>query len=224
MFVVCFGCFVEYYLANWQTYVSGWYYFGTIDCTEGEMGTVSVLALTSIFGSSIWEYNVSSCAYLNSQRWLKLINLVVLKIPIVNIETKYIPVTLYLIYLFISISSNVVAISKGGCGKDGSSIAVSLYLFSLVLHNACIQRKSILWLFKALIYYGNFLDILKTVNLEKTLDLGHTFTPQKSWVWVLGMGFIPTSKTHTQNPNNLSMKPKTKNPTFFGMKPKPKPK
>ncbi len=69
MFILCFGCFVEYYLANWQTYVSGWYYFGTIDCTEGEMGTVSVLLLSSIFGNSIWEHNVNfQNEYLHSKK------------------------------------------------------------------------------------------------------------------------------------------------------------
>ena len=54
----------------------------------------------------------------------------------------------------------------------------------------------------------------------------HTFTPKQIWVWVLGMGVIPTPKTHNQNPNNLGMKPETQtqNQTILGMKPKTKPK
>ena len=56
---MCFSSFAEYYCANHIAFVKGKYHFGTIDCTEGEVGTCVVMILTSLFGSCIWEYHVN---------------------------------------------------------------------------------------------------------------------------------------------------------------------
>ena len=50
---------------------------------------------------------------------------------------------------------------------------------------------------------------------KKCVSLRHAFTHKKNWVKVLDMGFIPTPKTHTQNPIFLGMKPNPKLFSFF---------
>jgi hypothetical protein len=58
MFLISFSCFAEYYLANWIAYVKGKYYFGLIDCNEGEIGMCLLHLSTSVFGDFIWEITV----------------------------------------------------------------------------------------------------------------------------------------------------------------------
>ena len=49
-----------FYCAHWQTYVTGTMRFGTIDVTEGQICVIFIMLLTSIFGSSVWSYEVTN--------------------------------------------------------------------------------------------------------------------------------------------------------------------
>ena len=48
-----------------------------------------------------------------------------LKVPVFNIELRYVPLIVAVVTPVISIVNNLMAISKGGAGKNGASIAVS---------------------------------------------------------------------------------------------------
>ena len=52
MFILFFRAISEYYVANWQTYVSGVYNYGKIDCTENDLGIYVTIILTAIFGQT----------------------------------------------------------------------------------------------------------------------------------------------------------------------------
>ena len=58
MFILFFGAISEYYVANWQTYVSGVYNYGKIDCTENDLGIYVTIILTAVFGQTFWENQV----------------------------------------------------------------------------------------------------------------------------------------------------------------------
>jgi hypothetical protein len=52
-----------------------------------------------------------------------------LKVPILNIDLRYIPVIMAILGPIISITQNLFIISKGGVGKNCSSVAVRTFFF-----------------------------------------------------------------------------------------------
>ena len=58
MFSINFLCFFTFYIAHWQTYVTGTLKFGKVDVTEAQFTTYSIYMLTGFFGDSIWNINV----------------------------------------------------------------------------------------------------------------------------------------------------------------------
>jgi hypothetical protein len=92
-----------FYTAHWQTYVTGALKFGYVDVTEAQAIVCTIFALTGIFGDALWAY----------------------KLPILNFELRYIPAVTGTIGSFASIFRNLTDISKGGKGKNGSSVAVN---------------------------------------------------------------------------------------------------
>lgn len=107
VFAVCaFGmnCF---YVAHWQTYVTGSLRFGKFDCTEAQVSIYGVYVLTALFGDSLWS----------------------LKVPFLNMDLRYIPVIMSIIGPIISMCTNFYTISKGGIGRNGSSVANTSIIF-----------------------------------------------------------------------------------------------
>lgn len=101
MFFQCFTGFTLFYVAHWQTYVSGTLRFGKIDVTEAQFGIIGLHVLTFLFGGSIWEQHLS---------WL-------------DCTSVLLPATLVLtIYAGIGVSYMSV-ILRGGAGKNGSTVA-----------------------------------------------------------------------------------------------------
>lgn len=55
MFFQCFCAVTLFYCAHWQTYVSGTLRFGKVDVTEAQFTIMGILALSAIFGPSVWS-------------------------------------------------------------------------------------------------------------------------------------------------------------------------
>lgn len=58
MFLVNFLGMFTFYVAHWQTYVTGTLTFGKVDVTEAQFTTYAMYALTGMFGDAIWNINV----------------------------------------------------------------------------------------------------------------------------------------------------------------------
>ena len=58
MFLVNFLGMFTFYVAHWQTYVTGTLTFGKVDVTEAQFTTYAMYALTGLFGDAIWNINV----------------------------------------------------------------------------------------------------------------------------------------------------------------------
>jgi len=110
MFVVCFLTISAFYTAHWQTYVTGSLRFGTIDVTEAQLAIVLTHALTGIAGDYFWALHV----------------------PVLNIEMRVVPAVITLIATASSLISDIITISKGGKGKNGSSVANTSIVFPAV--------------------------------------------------------------------------------------------
>ncbi|XP_044749580.1 cholinephosphotransferase 1 isoform X5 [Coccinella septempunctata] len=121
MFFQCFCAITLFYCAHWQTYVSGTLRFGRVDVTEAQVTIMLILAISAIFGPDIWSTKVAGFSF----RWCHVICCV-----------------FYLGYIqvFFAFVRNV---AKGGCGKNGSTIAGTSVLspiipFSMILVPAFI--------------------------------------------------------------------------------------
>lgn len=109
MFVTVFLAMFAFYTAHWQTYVTGTLKFGTIDVTEAQLCTYAIFAVSGLFGDSIWA----------------------IQLPILNFEFRYVPVLMAMSGTIFSVLTNISTISKGGKGKNGSSVANSSIVFPL---------------------------------------------------------------------------------------------
>jgi choline/ethanolamine phosphotransferase len=100
---------ITFYTAHWQTYVTGALKFGYVDVTEAQAVVCVIFALTGLFGDWIWSTRV----------------------PVLDLELRYIPAITGSMGSLTSIFRNLSDISKGGKGKNGSSVAVRIYNFNL---------------------------------------------------------------------------------------------
>lgn len=107
MFVTVFIAMCAFYIAHWQTYVTGTLKFGKIDVTEAQLCTYVIFAVSGFLGDSLWSINV----------------------PVLNIEFRYFPVISAMCATLFSILTNLSTISKGGKGKNGSSVANTSIVF-----------------------------------------------------------------------------------------------
>ncbi|KAF0297348.1 Choline/ethanolaminephosphotransferase 1 [Amphibalanus amphitrite] len=105
MFVVCFTAIALFYIAHWQTFVSGTLKFGKIDVTEEQFCVISLYVIGAIFGSDIWNMEISNTGYK-----LKVM-LVVMGVGVTVIH----------------LVGSFGIILTGGVGKNGSSVAIRLY-------------------------------------------------------------------------------------------------
>ena len=67
MFFSTFTGMAAFYIAHWQTYVTGTLTFGKIDVTEAQLTIYIIYLLTAIFGDSIWSIRVSVIIQLSLQ-------------------------------------------------------------------------------------------------------------------------------------------------------------
>lgn len=104
MLLLCVFATALFYMAHWQTYVSGTLKFGRFDVTEAQFTIIAILIISAIFGTNVWNYEI-------------------MRIKHVLIELKSIP-------MFFSIANEarilfcqLFQILKGGVGKNGSTVA-----------------------------------------------------------------------------------------------------
>jgi len=109
MFTTVFLAMFAFYSAHWQTYVTGTLQFGKVDVTEAQLCTYSIFMVSGLFGDSLWSMNV----------------------PVLNIAFRYIPVIMAMGGTLSSVLRNLNTISKGGKGKNGSSIANTSIVFPI---------------------------------------------------------------------------------------------
>ncbi|CAF0809159.1 unnamed protein product [Rotaria sordida] len=106
MFWCCMTSYVTFYCAHWQTYVSGKLKFGKIDCTEAQWTFITIYLISSI-APNFWSTTV----------------------PIINIEARILAGLLAVGSAVWSSANNILIISKGGCGRNFSSVAGTSIIF-----------------------------------------------------------------------------------------------
>lgn len=107
MFITVFLAMFAFYVAHWQTYVTGTLKFGTIDVTEAQLCTYTLFIITGIFGDYFWSMNI----------------------PILGLELRFLPVLGAMVATAFSVLTNISIISQGGKGKNGSSVANTSIVF-----------------------------------------------------------------------------------------------
>ncbi|XP_057662569.1 cholinephosphotransferase 1 isoform X1 [Diorhabda carinulata] len=116
MFFQCFCAMTLFYCAHWQTYVSGTLRFGKIDVTEAQCTIIVILMISAVFGPNVWSTKIFSDSF---EMWYA--------IPISTISVG--TVTMY---------HHVITVFTGGIGKNGSTVAVSLFGFEIYMaHVMC---------------------------------------------------------------------------------------
>ncbi|XP_015925446.1 choline/ethanolaminephosphotransferase 1 isoform X2 [Parasteatoda tepidariorum] len=101
MFFQSFTAITLFYIAHWQTYVTGTLRFGRFDVTEAQYTVMLIHIISAIFGPHIWSIHI----------------------PSLYIEIKLIPVFVGFIAATFAFYSNFMRIFTGGAGKNGSSVA-----------------------------------------------------------------------------------------------------
>ncbi|KFM82415.1 Choline/ethanolaminephosphotransferase 1, partial [Stegodyphus mimosarum] len=101
MFFQCFTAMTLFYIAHWQTYVSGTLRFGRFDVTEAQYTVMLIHMISAVCGPSIWAT----------------------RIPSLYLELKLIPVFSGIIAASFAFYSNLTTIFTGGSGKNGSTVA-----------------------------------------------------------------------------------------------------
>lgn len=99
MFFECFCVFALFYCAHWQTFVSGTLHFGKIDVTEAQVAIMCIHSLSGYFGPEIWRMRT------------------------MGFEPWYLIVGMTLLTGVLVVTDFITTIRKGGCGKNGSTIA-----------------------------------------------------------------------------------------------------
>ncbi|CAG9763685.1 unnamed protein product [Ceutorhynchus assimilis] len=102
MFFQCFCAMTLFYCAHWQTYVSGTLRFGKVDVTEAQMTIMCILVISAIFGPGIWSVKLFSESII---LWY------------------LIPLSTFIVGMW-SLYRSLIVIFTGGCGKNGSTVAI----------------------------------------------------------------------------------------------------
>jgi phosphatidylglycerophosphate synthase len=107
MFTAVFLGMSAFYIAHWQTYVTGSLKFGKIDVTEAQLAICAMHLVTAVSGDSLWS----------------------LSIPLLDIPCRFLPVVAGCAGSAKAIAENIRIISGGGKGKHGSTIADTSIVF-----------------------------------------------------------------------------------------------
>jgi len=100
MMFECFTATVLFYMAHWQTYVTGKMRFGKFDVTEAQLIMMSTMMTSALFGTGFWGWQMFGVMPL---RWMPLI--------------------CGTIAALFSIPPTINHILFGGAGKNGATIA-----------------------------------------------------------------------------------------------------
>ncbi|XP_062619874.1 choline/ethanolaminephosphotransferase 1-like [Saccostrea cucullata] len=106
MFNIFLGIFL-FYMAHWQTYVTGTLRFSLFDVTETQVLIMSLYFFNFLFGSHIWNFQV----------------------PVLGIPLRLVMIYLSLAPAFLQFYNNIGIILKGGTGKNKSTIAGTSTIF-----------------------------------------------------------------------------------------------
>lgn len=109
MFITVCLAMTAFYVAHWQTYVTGTLKFGTIDVTEAQLVTYGIFAISGLFGDYLWSINI----------------------PLLGLELRYLPILVAMSGATFSVLGNMSIISQGGKGKNGSSVANTSIVFPI---------------------------------------------------------------------------------------------
>ncbi|XP_043219573.1 cholinephosphotransferase 1-like isoform X1 [Amphibalanus amphitrite] len=130
MFVVCFTAIALFYIAHWQTFVSGTLKFGKIDVTEEQFCVISLYVIGAIFGSDIWNMEIRLYGGL-------------------TVPLKMVPFSATVGAAALHVHQYFGRIMRGGIGKNGSTVAgtsvlsPSIPLALVVVPAFVIYRKSL---------------------------------------------------------------------------------
>jgi len=102
MMYQCLMATFLFYIAHWQTYVTGQMRFGNFDVTEAQITMMVLMMFTAFFGNWVWSWKLLGFLPL---RWL--------------------PLVFGTIASLLSIPETVNKILFHGVGKSGSTVAVS---------------------------------------------------------------------------------------------------
>jgi hypothetical protein len=100
MFLNCAIAVILFYVAHWQTYITGTLRFGKFDVTEAQVCIMGIHTLSFFFGPSVWQTRV-----------------------IGSIELWFLMASFSLCTAFIVLVNFCRIFSKGGIGKNGSTVA-----------------------------------------------------------------------------------------------------
>jgi len=105
---LCVFATALFYLAHWQTYVSGTLNFGRFDVTEAQFTIIIILVISALFGTDFWN---TSIPYMSSHPKLS------------HVQLKDLPILFSIGNEAFILYSKMIIILKGGVGKNGSSVA-----------------------------------------------------------------------------------------------------
>lgn len=108
LFEICMSEFC-FYVAHWQTYVTGILKFGTIDVTEGQFTVIFIYTLCAIY-PGFFDHHL----------------------PVFNIPLRYLCVAGSLVPSLIFLYKSTHLILQGGVGKNKSTVAGSSTIFPMV--------------------------------------------------------------------------------------------
>lgn len=99
MFLNCTTALVLFYVAHWQTYITGTLRFGKFDVTEAQVCIMMIHTVSFLFGAGIWHSRFMS------------------------VELWFFMASFSLVMAFCVLVNFCRTFSKGGTGKNGSTVA-----------------------------------------------------------------------------------------------------
>lgn len=114
MFLNCTVAVVLFYVAHWQTYITGTLRFGKFDVTEAQVCIMIIHLFSFFFGPSVWQTR-----FLGLQLWFLM--------------TSFSTCTAFLVLV-----NFCRTFSKGGVGKNGSTVAGTSIISPIIPFLLCI--------------------------------------------------------------------------------------
>lgn len=99
MFLSCISAVVLFYIAHWQTYITGTLRFGKFDVTEAQVCIIGIHSMTFLLGVDAWHTKIA------------------------GVELWFLMAAFSLTTAFFVLVNFVRILHKGGIGKNGSTVA-----------------------------------------------------------------------------------------------------
>lgn len=110
MMYECFSGIYLFYMAHWQTYVTGTLRFGRFDVTETQLLIIGVYMMDFLFGASVWD----------------------LTFPIIGMTIRKAVLIFSMMPQIYQFGTNFSVIMQGGTGKNKSTIAGTSTIFPVL--------------------------------------------------------------------------------------------